>query len=64
MGRGVLGYGNDTKSRILVGLPLDFPLKLELRAAITQIPHGVGGSQVGFWMPLGCLSIKAVSVKK
>ena len=32
----------------LVGRPLGFPLKLKLRAAITRVPHGVGGSQVGF----------------
>ena len=49
---------------ILVGCSLGFPLKLKLRAAITRVPHGVGGSKVGFWMPLGYLSIKAFSVKK
>ena len=52
------------KSQFLVGRPLGFPLKLKLRAAITRVPHGVGGSQVGFWMPLGSLSIKAFSVKR
>ena len=55
---------NHGKSGFLVGRPLGFLLKLKLRAAITRVPHGVGGSQVGFWMPLGSLSIKAFSVKK
>ena len=48
----------------MVGRPLGFPLKLKLRAAITRVSHGIGSSQVGFWMPLGSLSIKAFSVKK
>ena len=48
----------------LVARPLGFPLKLKLRAAITRVPRGVGGSKVDFWMPLGYLSIKAFSVKK
>ena len=52
------------KSRFLVGRSLGFPLKLKLRAAITRVPRGVGSSQVGFWMLLGSLSIKAFSVKK
>ena len=47
-----------------VGRPLGFPLKLNFRAAITRVPHGVGGSQVDFWMPLESLSIKAFSLKK
>ena len=55
---------NRGKSRFLVGRPLGFPLKLKLRAAITRVPHGVGGSQVDFRMPLGYLSIKAFLVKK
>ena len=55
---------NRGKSRFLVGRPLGFPLKLKLQAAISRVPLGVGGSQVGFWMPLGSLSIKAFSVKK
>ena len=55
---------NRGKSRFLVGRPLGFPLKLKLGAAITREPHGVGGSQVGFWIPLGYLSIKVFSVKK
>ena len=47
----------------LVGLPLYFP-KLQLDAAITRVPRGVGSSKVWFWMPLGSLPIKAFSLKK
>ena len=37
---------------------------MKLDRAVTLLPHGVGGSQVDFWMPLGYLSIKAFRVKK
>ena len=39
-------------------LPCTFHSKLKLDASITQVPRGVGSSHVGFWMPLGSLSIK------
>ena len=50
---------------ILVGRPSCFPIKLKLRAATSQVPRGVGSSQVVFfWMPLGSFYKKAFSLKK